>query len=108
MPGTPPPPPLPPIAPPPVVVPAGLPAGLPADVAALIEQFPLPWCVGPYGDIWVAADVEQVDPDVVGPNGVIDGKWRATGTKARLVMEHPGGVGIAALIVHAVNKLGKA
>ena len=76
--------------------------------AALIEQFPLPWRVGPYGDIWVAADVEEVDPDVVGPFGIVDGKWRATTNKPRLVMEHPGGVGIAAMIVFAVNKLGKA
>lgn len=101
LPGTTPPPPLAPPPAPPAV------AGIPAEFAALIERYPLPWCVGPYGDIWVAADVELVDPEVVGYHGVIDHKWRATGTSARLVMEHPAGSGVAALIVHAVNKLGK-
>jgi hypothetical protein len=91
-----------PLPPPPTV------SALPAGVAELLERFPLPWVVGPYGDIWVAADIEIVDPDVVGPRGIVDGKWRATGDKARLVMENPAGVGIAALVVHAVNKLGKA
>jgi len=95
--GAPPPPPAPPA--PPVAAPA---------FAAILEQFPLPWCVGPYGDIWVASDIEIVDPDVVGPRGVIDGKWRATGDKCRLVIELPAGEGIAALIVHAVNKLREA
>lgn len=104
--GAPPPPPAPPAPPPPAAV-APVAQDIPPGVAAILEQFPLPWCVGPYGDIWVAADVEIVDPNVVGFHGVIDGKWRATGTKARLVMEHPAGQGIAALIVHAVNSLAK-
>jgi hypothetical protein len=98
--------PPPPLTPPPP--PATASSGIPADFAELLERFPLPWCVGPYGDIWVAADVEEVDPAVDGSRGLIDNKWRATGDKARLVMENPAGVGIAALIVHAVNKLGKA
>jgi hypothetical protein len=103
MPGSAPPPP--PIPPPPA-------AALPVDVAAAIETFPLPWCVGPHGDIWVAADVEAFDPakeaateKVPGPNGTF---WRSTCARPRLVMENPGGLGIAALIVHAVNKLGRA
>lgn len=76
------------------------PTTLASDFAELLERFPLPWCVGPHGDIWVAADVEEIDRG-------LDGfpRWRATGDKARLVMENPAGVGIAALIVHAVNKL---
>lgn len=97
--------PPPPLSPPPVTPPTI--TNIPPDVAALLENFPLPWVVGPFGDIWVAADVEIVDPDVVGPRGVVDGKWRATGDKARMVMENPAGVGIAALVVHAVNKLGR-
>jgi hypothetical protein len=68
----------------------------------VLERFPLPWCVGPYGDIWVAADIEEIEP---GADGIR--RWKATGDKARLVMENPAGVGIAALIVYAVNKLGK-
>ncbi len=87
---------LPPLAPPPA------PSTLPADFAELIERFPLPWCVGPYGDIWVAADIKEIDPGADGTR-----RWIATGNKARLVMENPAGVGIAALIVYAVNKLGK-
>lgn len=26
---------------------------------AALPDFPTPWCVGPYGSIWVAADVKQ-------------------------------------------------
>jgi hypothetical protein len=95
-------------APPPPPAPPAPTAPLAAPAAAILAAFPLPWCVGPFGDIWVAADVEIVDPDVVGPRGVVDGKWRATGDKARMVMEHPAGEGIAALIVHAVNRLAGA
>jgi hypothetical protein len=85
----------PPLTPPPVVI------APPSDFAELLERFPLPWCVGPYGDIWVAADVEELEPGLDHST-----RWRATGDKARLVMENPAGAGIAALIVHAVNKLG--
>lgn len=103
------------LAPPPVAPPPSAPApaaALPAEFAALIEQFPLPWVVGPYGDIWVAADVEMFDPEktasvekIPGPDGTF---WRAACAKPRHVMENPKAAGIAALIVHAVNNLGKA
>lgn len=76
--------------------------------AELLVKFPLPWVVGPYGDVWVAADVEQFNPDVeagyekiAGPNGT---SWRATCAKPRLVFE-PTDKGIAALTVDAVNLL---
>lgn len=107
LPGSAPPPPIvppPPPAPPPA-------AALPAEFAVLVELFPLPWCVGPHGDVWVAADVETFDPEqtasvekIPGPNGTF---WRATVAKPRLVMENPGGAGVAALIVYAINKLGR-
>lgn len=94
---------------PPPGVPVAPPSGLPAEAAALLDAFPLPWVVGPHGDIWVSADVEQFDPEkeastekIRGPNGTW---WRSTGTKARLVMEEPGSNGIAALIVYAANRL---
>jgi hypothetical protein len=31
----------------------------PAAPAAALAAFPTPWCVGPYGSIWVAADVKR-------------------------------------------------
>lgn len=40
------------------------------------EKFPTPWCVGPFGCIWVAADVEFKD-----------GKWRETCANPRLVVD---------------------
>lgn len=93
-------------APPPPPVPPPPPAH---KFTAILERFPPPWRVGPYGDIWVAADVEPAEPDANGPGVMNDGKgkWRATGDKARLVMENPTGEDIAALIVHAVNSLAK-
>jgi len=88
-----------PVAPPPT----------PGAHADILERFPLPWCVGPYGDIWVAADVETFDPDkeaaiekIPGPGGTW---WRATCAKPRMVMENPSEKGIAALIVDGVNRL---
>jgi len=94
------------VPPPPAAAP---PSDLPALAAAKLEAFPLPWVVGPHSDIWVAADVEQFDPEtetsvekVRGPNGTF---WRSTCAKPRLVMEDPADNGIAELIVHAVNKL---
>lgn len=91
---------LPSAAPAPLAPPPAAPASLAPEFAELLERFPLPWCVGPYGDIWVAADVEEIEPGLDGSR-----RWNATGTKARLVMENPAGAGIAALIVHAVNNL---
>lgn len=77
----------------------------------LLEEFPLPWCVGPYGDIWVAADVEQYDPEkesntekIRGPNGTW---WRSTVPKPRMVMELPAGQNVAAFMVWAANKMVK-
>jgi hypothetical protein len=106
MPGSAPPPP--PIPPPP----AAATIALPPDFAALIERFPLPWVVGPHGDVWVAADVEPFDPTkeagpekVPGPNGTF---WRSTCARPRLVIENPADAGIAAFMVFAVNKLGRA
>lgn len=85
---------------------------IPGKFAAMIEQFPLPWVVGPHGDIWVAADVETFDPEKIasvekipGPDGTF---WRSTCARPRLVMENPADAGIAALMVFAVNKLGRA
>lgn len=99
----------PPIVPPPITPPpAAANAALPAHVAALIERFPLPWCVGPEGYIWVAADVVKItDPDDRRVGDTADG-WRATGNVARLVVEHALPADTAAVILYAVNKLGKA
>lgn len=102
------PPPL--VPPPPPLSPPAAAVALPAEFAAMIEQFPLPWVVGPYGDIWVDADVEMFDPEktastekIPGPDGTF---WRATCARPRHVMENPKGASIAALMVFAVNKLG--
>ena len=91
--------------------PPGTPSQLPAAFADLLEQFPLPWVVGPYGDIWVAADVEQYDPEkesnrekIAGPNG---SWWRSVSAKPRLVMESPSHQGAAAFMVFAANRLAK-
>lgn len=93
--------PPPPLTPPPA-------AGIPAEFADLIGRFPLPWCVGPNGYIWVAADVVKItNPDDRRVGDTSDG-WRATGNVCRLVVEDAMQPGVAALIVHAVNKLGKA
>lgn len=88
-----------PLAPPPPAAAPAVEARVHVD-SEVLRAFPPPWCVGPYGDIWVAADVEEIEKGVDGIR-----RWKATGTKARLVMENPAGNGIAALIVHAVNKL---
>lgn len=94
----------PPLAPPPILAPAGL----PANVAALLARFPLPWCVGPDDYIWVAADVVKItDPDDRRVGDTADG-WRATGNVARLVIEVALPAETAAVILYAVNKLGKA
>jgi hypothetical protein len=87
--------------------------------ADVLAKFPTPWVVGPYGDIWCAADVEPFDPEtdpgapkIAGPGGTF---WRvtkecyATTGKPRMACEvsnvenmHPN---MAALIVAAVNAL---
>lgn len=83
------------------------PTSLPAEFTELLEKFPLPWCVGPYGDIWVKADVERVtDPQLINQPGVVDG-WRATGAKARMVMENPADKHVAAFLVWAANQMVK-
>lgn len=98
--------PPPPLAPPPAPPVAA--TNLPAEVAAVLGRFPLPWCVGPDGYIWVAADVVKItDPDDRRVGDTADG-WRATGNVARLVIETALPADTAALIVYAVNKLGKA
>lgn len=95
------------------VPPPPAPAALPAEFAELLEKFPLPWCVGPYGDIWVASDVEQYDPEktahvekIAGPNGTW---WRTSPTcpvaKPRMVMEDPADKGVAAFLIWAANKM---
>lgn len=95
-------------------------ASTPLPFADLLDKYPLPWVVGPYGDIWVAADVESYDPETVsgfekipGPNGTF---WRTTEEcrkrgKPRVVAEvsevpsmHKD---MAAFIVAAVNVLAK-
>lgn len=42
----------------------------------MTAKYPLPWVVGPFGCIWVAADVEFKD-----------GKWRETCSSPRLVVD---------------------
>jgi hypothetical protein len=57
------------------------------------EKFPTPWVVGPFGCIWVAADVEFKD-----------GKWRETCANPRLVVDTgPSSQDVAEQIVSAVN-----
>lgn len=89
-------------APPPPLAPPPPPGG---EFADLLGRFPLPWCVGPNGYIWVAADVEKVDDTDKNRLGVTPDGWRATGKVARLVVEFEIPADRAALIVHAVNKL---
>jgi hypothetical protein len=97
------PPPPPPLPLPPLG--GAVPSPHPAHVAALIERFPLPWCVGPDGYLWVAADVVKItDPDDRRVGDTADG-WRATGNVARLVVEHALPADTAAVILYAVNKL---
>jgi hypothetical protein len=69
------------------------PLAAPAATPDFLKDFPLPWVVGPYGDVWVGADVEMFDPEkeaatekVAGPNG---SWWRSTCAKPRLVFETP-------------------
>lgn len=88
-------------------------AAIKRDHAELLAKYPPPWVVGPYGDVWVASDVEQFDPDkeggrekIEGPNGTF---WRTNPErlkvgKPRQVFE-PTDQGIAALTVAAVNLL---
>jgi hypothetical protein len=66
------------------------PAPSPVNVEVL-AKYPLPWVIGPYGDVWVAADVEQFDPDreggvekIKGPNGTW---WRSKVAKPRHVFD---------------------
>lgn len=59
----------------------------------ICEAYPRPWIVGPFGDIWVAADVE-----------VRNGKWVNTCPEPRIVVT----LGLkdkslGELIVNAVN-----
>jgi hypothetical protein len=42
----------------------------------MTPKYPTPWCVGPFGCIWVAADVEFKD-----------GKWREKCDNPRLVVD---------------------
>jgi hypothetical protein len=59
----------------------------------MAEQYPTPWCVGPFGCIWVAADVEFKDE-----------KWRETCSNPRLVVDTgPSSQLVAGQIVEAVN-----
>jgi hypothetical protein len=59
----------------------------------MMGDFPLPWCVGPYGDIWVAADVE-----------VREGKWHATCAEPRIVVTMAAkNRDLAEFIVHSAN-----
>jgi hypothetical protein len=69
-----------------------------------LAAYPLPWIVGPYGDVWVAADVEIVDPEKIASVELVDGKWRATCARPRRVCE-PADKGIAPLIVALANSL---
>lgn len=58
-----------------------------------MSDYPTPWIVGPFGDIWVAADVE-----------FRDGKWRETCPEPRIVVTMTGkDRATAELIVNAVN-----
>lgn len=58
-----------------------------------IEDFPTPWVVGPFGDIWVAADVEFVN-----------GKWREKTSAPRLaVLLDSKNKHLGPVIVEAVN-----
>jgi hypothetical protein len=94
---------------------------LPPRFVALLDKYPLPWVVGPRGDIWVSADVETFDPDKVashekvpGPNGTF---WRTTKEcistigRPRLVAETSEMVDtdrdMSAFIVFAANKLAR-
>jgi hypothetical protein len=95
-------------APPPPLAPPPIPAAteLSATVAGLLAKFPLPWCVGPDGYLWVAADVEKVtDRDELNKIGVTPDGWRATGSKCRLVLEHALPADFAELVLYTVNKL---
>lgn len=97
------------------------PNGLPPQFTALLTRYPLPWVVGPRGDIWVAADVETFNPDkevsterVPGPNGTF---WRTTEAcrltigRPRLVAETSEMVDtdrdMSAFIVFVANKLAR-
>ncbi len=58
--------------------------------------YPTPWTVGPFGDVWVAADVEFKD-----------GKWHETCPEPRLVVTMAGkDRALADRIVNAVNAVG--
>jgi hypothetical protein len=61
--------------------------------ATVDAKYPTPWVVGPFGCIWVAADVEFKD-----------GRWRETCANPRLVVDTgPKDQDVAELIVSAVN-----
>lgn len=92
MPNLPPPPPLPSVS------------KVKSAFSDVIAAYPPPWCVGPYGDVWVAVDVEQVDPAQTTTVELVDGKWRSTCAKPRRVCE-PTDAGIAEMIVDTVNGL---
>lgn len=63
------------------------------DIKAQRAKYPLPWIVGPFGAIWVAADVE-----------FRDGKWRERVSEPRLVVSFSGDQSeLAQMIVDAVN-----
>lgn len=70
----------------------------PAPVAPP-SPFPTPWVVGPFGDIWVAADV-VADPEA--RNG-----WRSLVDHPRAVVRQDAWEpGVASRIVEAVNAAG--
>jgi hypothetical protein len=90
---------------PPLTLPADRAPAPAVPLPPLLLQFPTPWIVGAYGDIWVAADMERAPSE--------PSSWRAISPMPRLVMECslwedkmlPG---LAELIVEAVNTLGAA
>lgn len=95
-------------------------SGVPVQFQTLMQERPLPWIRGPYGDIWCEAGVETYDPDTeagysktAGANGTY---WRAvcerdpTAPKPLMVMENPGEAShkdAADFIVWAVNRVTK-
>lgn len=63
-----------------------------------MTKFPLPWVVGPFGCVWVAADVEFKD-----------GKWRETTPNPRLVLDTGSkDVDLANFIVETCNAMAAA
>jgi hypothetical protein len=95
-------------------------SGVPVQFQTLLQERPLPWIRGPYGDIWCEAGVETYDPDTEAGYSKIPGVggtyWRATierdsnAPKPLMVMENPGEAAhkdAADFIVWAVNRAAK-